>query len=136
MPTGPIKITPPASSGLARRARVQLQQIARRAVPITYKALADALELTPPNTIHQITEALEQLMKEDRANGHPFIAALVISRMRGGLPAPGFFQAAQGFGCFAGDPSGPEAAAFHEAAFIAAVDFWGSAQIPGPDNTA
>ena len=63
-------------------------------------------------------------MREDAANGHPFIAALVISKARGGLPAPGFFQAAQQLGQFADDPSGPQASSFHAAAFAAAVAFW------------
>jgi hypothetical protein len=83
-----------------------------RAEPTTYKELSDALELTPGNTIHQITKALEHLMKKDAANEHSFIAAFMISRAWGGLPAPGFFDIAQRVGRFDGDHSGPEAAAF------------------------
>jgi len=118
-----------ANAALAKRVRTYLQRIAVRAEPITYKALADGLELTPPNTIHQIAEALENLMKEDAANARPFIAACVISRTRSGLPAPGFFDVAQRLGRFDGDPLGPKAAAFHGAAFAAAVAFWGSTEI-------
>ncbi|MFT5897276.1 MAG: hypothetical protein ACI8VW_004163 [bacterium] len=114
---------------LAQRVRTYLQQIASRVEPITYKALADALKLTPPNTIHQITEALEYLMKEDVMNEHPFIAAFVISRGRSGLPAPGFFDLAQQLGRFDSDPSGTDAAAFHAAEFAAAVTFWSLADI-------
>jgi hypothetical protein len=44
----------------------------------------------PPHSIHQVTEALERLMEEDAAADRPFIAALVISKTRDGLPAPGF----------------------------------------------
>lgn len=120
---------------LAKRARAYLQRIAVQAEPITYKALAVALELTPPNTIHQVAEMLEHLMKEDAANKHPFIAACVISRVRSGLPAPGFFDAAQRLGRFDGDPSGPDAAAFHETEFAAAVTFWGSAEAPETGDT-
>jgi hypothetical protein len=123
-----------ANAALAKRVRAYLQRIAGRAEPITYKALADALELTPPNTIHRIAEALEHLMQEDAANAHPFIAACVISRARGGLPAPGFFDVAQRLGRFDGDPSG--AAAFHGATFAAAVTFWGSAEIPETGDSA
>jgi hypothetical protein len=116
---------------LAQRVRTYLQRIAVGAKPITYKALADALTLTPPNTIHQVTQALEHLMGEDAANGRPFIAALVISRARSGLPGPGFFDVAQQVGRFDGDLSGPEpAAAFHGAEFAAAVTFWSSGEIP------
>ena len=113
-----------ATHALAQRVRSHLQRVADRAAPITYKALAEAVHVKPPNRIHQIAEALEHTMREDAANGHPFIAALVISKARGGLPAPGFFQAAQQLGQFADDPSGPQASSFHAAAFAAAVAFW------------
>ena len=103
---------------------------------MTYKAVAEALGLEPPNTIHRVTEALEHLMREDAANGHPFIAALVVSRARGGLPAPGFFTVARQLGRFADDPSGPEASAFHGAAFAAAVAFWAAAGDAETDEVA
>lgn len=112
---------------LARRVRTHLCQIAGQATPITYQALAKALDLSPPNTILQLTVALECLMQEDAAAAHPLIAALVVSRARGGLPAPGFFECAQCVGRFDGDPSGPEASAFYAAEFNAAVEFWSSA---------
>ena len=109
---------------LAERVRVHLRHIAREALPVTYQALAKALDLQPPNTIHQVTEALERLMGEDAGNGRPFIAALVISKARGGLPAPGFFERARQLGRFDDDACGPEAWAFHALEFHAAVAFW------------
>ena len=112
---------------LALRVRTHLCQIVGQATPITYQALAKALDLSPPNTIHQLTVALECLMEEDAAAAHPLIAALVVSRARGGLPAPGFFDCARCVGRFDGDPSGPEASAFYAAEFNAAVEFWSSA---------
>ncbi len=114
---------------LAGRVRLHLQRIAVRGEPITYRALAEALELQPPNTIHQVAEALEWLMREDAANEHPFIAALVISRARHGLPAPGFFDIARELGRYDGAPSGPRAAAFHGAMFAAAIAFWSVANL-------
>jgi len=123
-----------ATNLLSPRVRTHLHRIARQATPITYKALTEALELTPPNTIHQVTEALEHLMREDAANGRPFIAALVISKARGGLPAPGFFDCARRVGRFDGDPSGPEAWAFHGAEFAAAVAFWRAAEATETDD--
>lgn len=121
---------------LAQRVRVHLQQMAVRAEPITYKALADAMEIAPPKTIHQLTQALEHLMKEDAANQRPFIAALVISRGRCGLPAPGFFEFASQLGRFDSDPSAPEAAEFHASAFAASVTFWSSRQTPETSDSA
>ena len=116
-----------APDALALRVRAHIQGIAGQATPITYKALAKALDVTPPNTIRQVTEALERLMQEDAANGRPFIAALVISKARGGLPAPGFFDCARRLGRFHCDPSGPEARTIYTAEFHAAVAFWSAA---------
>ena len=109
---------------IASRLRKHLQMIAERRVPTTYQELAKALGLTPPHTIHQVTEALEHLMAEDAATDRPFIAAIAISKARGGLPAPGFFDRAQRLGRFAGDAAGLEAWAFHAREFNAAVAFW------------
>ena len=109
---------------LARRLRAYLQALAARRLPITYRDLAKAMLLLPPLTIHQVTEALEQLMTEDAAADCPFIAAMVISKWRDGLPAPGFFDCAARLGRFAGDATGPDARVFHAAEFNAAVALW------------
>jgi len=47
-----------------------------------------------------------------------------LSKARGGLPAPGFFDRARRLGRFAGDEAGLEAWAFHAREFNAAVSFW------------
>ncbi len=109
---------------LARRLRAHLQALATLRLPITYQEAAKGLRLSPPKTIHQITQALEQLMAEDAAADCPFIAAMVISKARGGLPAPGFFDCAARLGRFAGDATGPGAGVFHAAQFSAAVALW------------
>ena len=98
---------------LARRLRAHLQSVATQRLPIAYQEAAKGLLLVPPNTIHQVTEALEQLMAEDAAADRPFIAAMVISKGRGGLPAPGFFDCAARLGRFVGDARGPDAGVFH-----------------------
>jgi len=109
---------------LARRLRAHLQALATLRLPITYREAAKALLLSPPNTIHQVTEALEQLMAEDAAADRPFIAAMVISKARGGMPAPGFFDCAARLGRFAGDATGLDAWSFHAVEFHATIDFW------------
>lgn len=75
----------------------------RQALPMTYQQVASALALTPPRTIAQVTQALEQLMREDAAQQKPFIAALVVSRRGDGLPATGFFDLAVALGRFPPD---------------------------------
>ena len=68
--------------------------------------------------------ALETLIEEDAERDHPLIAALVISKARGGLPAPGFFDCAKRVGVFDGDATGADATAFYEVEFGRAVAFW------------
>jgi hypothetical protein len=109
---------------LAHRLRVHLQALATQGSPITYNDAAKGLRLSPPNTIHQVTQALEQIMAEDAAADRPFLAAMVVGKWRGGLPAPGFFDCAARLGRFTGDATGPGARAFHEAQFSAAVALW------------
>jgi hypothetical protein len=99
--------------------------MAAAGLTITYGGLARLLELSPPNTIHQITVALERLMEEDAEAGRPFIAALVLSKARGGLPAAGYFDCARRLGRFAGNPNGVEARSFHATELNAAQKFWG-----------
>lgn len=119
-----MNATSDATKALALRIRAHLCQIVGQGTPITYQVLARAMELSPPNTIHQITVALERLIGEDAAAARPLIAALVISKARDGLPALGFFDCAQRVGRFDGDPSGPEALEYYTTEFDAAVKFW------------
>ena len=109
---------------LARRLRAHLQALATQRLPITYREAAKGLLLAPSNTIHQVTEALERLMAEDAVADRPFIAAMVISKARGGLPAPGFFDCAARLGRFAGDATGPDAGVFHAVELNAALALW------------
>jgi hypothetical protein len=106
------------------RARAFLEAIAKRRIVITYQELASALQILPPHSIHQVTEALEHLMQEDAASDRPFIAALAISKARGGLPGPGFFDCARRLGRFAGDQGGQDAKTFHAAELNAVFAFW------------
>lgn len=69
-----------------------------------YGALARDLGLTGPGTIAQLTDALETLMEQDSATGHPLRAALVTAR-GSTLPAPGFFAKAAALGHDVSDPA-------------------------------
>lgn len=92
--------------------RQLLHSAPRGALPMTYQQVASALALTPPRTIAQVTQALEQLMREDAAQHKPFIAALVVSRRGDGLPAAGFFELAVALGRFPAD-NAQHKAAYH-----------------------
>lgn len=114
-------------TALATRTRAYLVKIAGQGAPVTYQFVAKALDISPPNTIHQLTIALETLIEQDAASGRPLITALVISKARGGLPAPGFFDCAHRVGQFDGDMSETNCVAFFTAEFAAAVEHWGAA---------
>lgn len=103
--------------------RANLLLVAGMGVTVTYHQAARGLGLTPPHVIHSLTVLLEGLMDEDAARGVPFIAALVVSRARGGLPALGFFETAARLGRFDGDPFGDAAIAWH-AAELALATAW------------
>ena len=126
-PTDLANTTNPTQA-LARRLRAHLQALAALRVPVPYRDLAKAMLLSPPHTIHQVTEALEELMAEDAATDRPFIAAMAVSKWRNGLPAPGFFDCAARLGRFTGDATGPEARAFHAGEFNASVALWAHPQ--------
>lgn len=110
---------------LKERLRQVLIDQARTGNPTTYKELADRLGLESSQSIHRIVEALEILMADDVAADRPMLAALCVSKMRPGIPARGFFLAAQDLGVFTGDPTGPEARAFHAIELQRVLAFYG-----------
>ena len=112
--------------GLPERIRAYLTKLARHRRTITYLELAKELEVQPPNTIHQVTNTLEVLMQEDCTNGAPFLAALVVSKVHNGLPAPGFFSFARSLGRVRGSDTGPETHACHAGELQRAWNYWGS----------
>ena len=44
------------------------EALATQRLPITYPDAAKGLLLTPPNTVHQVIDALEQLMADPKPN--------------------------------------------------------------------
>ena len=80
---------------------------------ITYAELADAAAIPAPHRINKLTIWLEDLLEQDHGANQPLRAARVISRSRGGLPAPGFFLKCQALGIYDGPVDGPRAQQFH-----------------------
>ncbi|MBP6999952.1 hypothetical protein [Amaricoccus sp.] len=113
------------SDPLAARAalRENLRLVASLGVTVTYHQAARGVGLAPPHVIHSVSQLLEALMEEDAAASVPFIAALVVSRARQGLPALGFYETAARLGRFAGDPFGEEAVAYHAAELALATAY-------------
>jgi hypothetical protein len=109
-----------------KNARNELKKVAKLGEPITYQALAKALNLLPPHTIHKVTITLEKLIEEDAKSGHPLIASLVISKARGGLPAPGFFNCVERVGLVSPTSTSTEVDDFYNTEFDRAVSFWGA----------
>ena len=80
---------------------VHLATLAASGQTTTYGTLARDLGLTGPNTIAQLTEALEALMDQDAAANYPLRAVLLTAK-GSTLPAQGFFQKAAALGRFHG----------------------------------
>ena len=80
---------------------------------LTYQEVAQLLELQPPYTIHQAAEWIEKMMRRHAEAGAPQLASLVISRVRGGIPAPGFFMLLKELGLYDGSVDGEDACKFH-----------------------
>ena len=105
-----------ASIPWQRRAEMALASAQQANQTITYAELADAATVPHPHRIHKLTEWLESSMRKDHAAGEPLRAALVISRNRDGLPAPGFFILCGELGLYQGAVSGKRAVSFHKTA--------------------
>ena len=98
---------------MLERLEARLVEAARNRDTLTYQQVAQQLELQPPHTIHQATEYIEAMMRIHAHAEAPQLASLVISKMRGGLPAPGFFILLQQLGLYNGSVDGEDAKAFH-----------------------
>jgi len=98
---------------MVERLEALLIEAARNRKPLTYQQVAQLLELQPPHTIHQATEYIEAMMRIHAHAKAPQLASLVISKMRSGLPAPGFFILLQQLGLYDGSVDGEDAKAFH-----------------------
>lgn len=96
-----------------------LSRLAMAGETATYAEAVDALGVSGDHRINQLTSALEESMELDAAADRPFRAALVVSRTRNGLPAPGFFACAARLGRYTGPEDGPAAEAFHRAQIVA-----------------
>ena len=105
-----------ADASWQSRAEMTLATAQQANQTITYSELANAAAIPNPHRINKLTKWLESTMRIDHAAGEPLRAALVISRNRGGLPAPGFFILCSELGLYHGALSGQHAVQFHKAA--------------------
>ena len=96
------------------RAKMALASATSLGRIVTYAEMADAANIPAPQRIHKLTLWLESTMRQDHAAGQPLRAALVISRNRNGLPAPGFFLLCNELGIYQGAKTGADAARFHQ----------------------
>lgn len=101
---------PAPAADEVERLRAVLERARQARRTLTYREVADAIRVEPPHRIHQVTGLVERLLEDDAAAGRPSLAALVVSRVRNGRPAPGFFEHARRLGLYRGDD--PDA--FHD----------------------
>jgi hypothetical protein len=99
-------------SELKQKVLGTLNQLAINRSTISYRNLADCLQVSPPGRIQQITKILETLIIEDHRLNKPLMSALVTGR--NGLPGQGFFQICRKIGRYFGPDNGPQAIFFYE----------------------
>ncbi len=116
-------MTDPALTAAVRAALLPLAAAGRT---ISYRDLAVLVPVPPPHGIYKLTLALEALVREDHAAGHPLIAALAVSRLGETIPGRGFFQLLTELGRYEGPDRGALAAQTHAAELTAAIDYWGA----------
>jgi hypothetical protein len=115
---GPLEMTDDQDAAKADtswqvRAEMALAAAAAADRLITYAELADAAGISGQHRVHRLTVWLETRLEREVGSGGPMLSARVISRARGGLPAPGFFMKCAELGLYDGPPDGPQAYAFH-----------------------
>ena len=130
-PDGRIVETPPSletestdpecDAALAAGVRAFLEALPPDSPSVGYAQIADALDVSPPHRVGHVARALAITMGEDAAAGRPFLAALVVGRARGGLPARGFYDRAAALG--RGPEPGETEAAFYNRE-LAATRAW------------
>ena len=113
-------------AALQAELRCILIGLAEQGRTIVYRDLARAANIPPPQTIHKLTGTLEDMVRDDHAEGRPLLAALAIGRGPEGIPGPGFFQLAALLGRYEGEDRGAAAQAFHQAEVIRVFDYWGA----------
>ncbi|MGO4558126.1 hypothetical protein [Mesorhizobium sp. 2RAF21] len=127
-PASRVKLPPLPGNDDARALKDRLRQIlielAQTETVATYRILAERLGLMPPQTVHRVAGLLEKLMADDAEAGRPLLAALCVGRLRHGLPAPGFFMAAEALRLFKGAPEGPVARDFHVRELARVFDYY------------
>jgi len=104
---------PTGDDGWQHRARMALAAAAAGDRLVTYAELADAAGIAGKHRINRLTGWLETELEREAASGGKLLTARVVSRARGGLPAPGFFLKCAELGLYDGPPDGAEAFAFH-----------------------
>ena len=115
----------PMDQPLVVTLRPVLRTLAAEGRTITYRDLIARAEILPPQRIHRLTLALEQLIREDHAAERPLLAVLAVSKVTDGLPGPGFFHLCAELGLYDGPDRGPEATAFHTRELARAWAYWG-----------
>ena len=99
-------------SELKQKVLDTLDQLAIDKSTISYRNLADHLQVSPPGRIQKITTILETLIIENHHFNKPLMSSLVTGR--NGLPGRGFFQICQKIGRYFGPDNGPQAIFFYE----------------------
>lgn len=101
---------------LQQRLRNHLESYAKKGETISYRQLAELAEIPSPQVIRQLTDLLENIIREDHAMGiKTSVAGLAVSQATPAIPRAGYFMLLQELGVYNGADEGEQAEAFHTA---------------------
>jgi len=101
---------------LQQRLRSHLENLAKKGEIISYRQLAELAEIPSPQVIRQLTDLLENIIREDHAAGiNASVASLAVSQAIPAIPRAGYFMLLRELGVYSGADEGEQAEAFHAA---------------------
>jgi hypothetical protein len=103
------------ASALKGRLRDNLEKLAQRRETMSYRALVQCTEVPGPQVIRRLTQALEDIIRDDLAAGiEESVACLAVSQAQPPIPRAGFFVLLRELGLYDGPDEGAKAATFHQ----------------------
>jgi len=102
------------STELQQRLRDHRESQAKKGETISYRQLAELAEIPSPQVIRQLTDLLENIIREDHTAGiNASVASLAVSQAIPAIPRAGYFMLLREQGVYSGADEGEQAEAFH-----------------------
>ena len=102
-----------------------LIELAEQQQTITYQQLIKRCAISPPRSMHTLTNALEVLAAEDHKLNYPILSSIVIQKGSTAIPRDGFFMQLIELRLYNGPTQGNQAQMFHAQLLDEVWRYWG-----------